>query len=351
MPHDRKLKVLVLPVADVTRASTRVRIHEMKPFLEQAGLDISILPVPKRGDILRSIHSLTRLVSHACKHDVLLVQKKLLKLPATWMLSRLSSTLVFDFDDALHVPHPSILNKPKELKRHKRQTIRFNYLLKRANLVISGNHHLAEYSARFNSRIEIVPSCIDIEKYVYYRRTKLTNHHRPVIFGWIGHGMNLVDFDHLHEILRTTFRQLRGKAVLRVVSSRPLEIKGIDTEFVPWSVDSQFKAMADFDVGLMPLANDERSLGRCGYKAIQYMGLGLPVVCSDVGDASRVVINGETGMVARSPEDWRQAILTLASSSELRERLGAAGGERVAREYSFQSCAPRVASILRGVVD
>jgi glycosyltransferase involved in cell wall biosynthesis len=350
MPRDGKLKVLVLPVAEMTRASSRVRIHEIKPFLEQAGLEVNILPIHKKGAILRSVRSLAALINQARKHDIVLVQKKLLKLPTTWILSHLGPALAFDFDDALHILHPSIIDKPRELKRHERQIQRFKYLLRQSDLVICGNEYLAGFARQFNSFVEIVPSCIDIEMYRRYRQPKQTNIKHPIVFGWIGHDMNLVDFDHLHDVLRSTFSQLQDKAILRVVSSRPLEISGLNTEFVQWTMDGQFEAMAAFDVGLMPLVKNERSLGRCGYKAIQYMGLGLPVLCSNVGDAARVVVNDKTGIVASTPDDWEKAILALTSSRELRERLGAAGRERAAREYSFQACAPQVASLLQSLV-
>lgn len=350
MSHKRKLKVLVLPVADVTRASSRVRIHEIKPFLEQAGLEVNILPIPQEHEFIRSARSMAKLILQARRHDIILVQKKLLKLPTTWLLSRLGPPLAFDFDDALHVPHPSILDKSREINRHARQLARFKYLLKQSKLVICGNDYLANFAIHFNSRVEIVPSCIDIDAYMRHGRSRQPPGERPLIFGWIGHGMNLIDFKHLHDILRKTFNQLQGKATLRIVSSQPLEIAGLDIEFVPWSMDGQFEAMAAFDIGLMPLDGSERSLGRCGYKAIQYMGLGLPVICSHVGDAARVVVNGETGIVANTPDDWGQAILALSSSRELRERLGSAGRERAKREYSFQACAPRVASILKGLI-
>jgi len=80
------------------------------------------------------------------------------------------------------------------------------------------------------------------------------------------------------------------------------------------------------------------------------MRLGPRIICSDVGDAARVVVNGRTGIVASTPVDWGQAILALSSNSELRERLGAAGRKRAEQEYSFQACAPRVASILQNLI-
>ena len=110
--------------------------------------------------------------------------------------------------------------------------------------------------------------------------------------------------------------------------------------------------MADvqaMDIGIMPLPDQTWARGKSGYKLIQYMACGLPVVASPVGGNSELVAHGETGFLATSPEEWRAALTRLLDDPELRKRIGAAGRERVVKEYSLAVHAPRLVELLRSV--
>jgi glycosyltransferase involved in cell wall biosynthesis len=104
-----------------------------------------------------------------------------------------------------------------------------------------------------------------------------------------------------------------------------------------------------FDIGLMPLEDDPWARGKCAYKALQYMAVGTPVVCSPVGMNCEVVQEDETGLLAADLDAWERQIARLIDSPELRERLGAAGRRTVEERYSLAALAPRLAALLEGV--
>ena len=110
-------------------------------------------------------------------------------------------------------------------------------------------------------------------------------------------------------------------------------------------------AIQTMDIGVMPLPDTAWARGKCGYKLIQYMACGLPVVASPVGVNKEIVEHGVNGFIAESDEEWRSAIETLLSDADLRRRMGAAGRKKVEDSYSLQVWGPRVAQMLRRVAD
>jgi glycosyltransferase involved in cell wall biosynthesis len=93
---------------------------------------------------------------------------------------------------------------------------------------------------------------------------------------------------------------------------------------IPWSEAAEGEALADCDVGLAPLADDSWTRGKAGYRCVQYAAAGLPTVASPVGAQCEVVRDGDTGLLAATPESWRAALRRLCSDVALRKRMGAA---------------------------
>ena len=116
---------------------------------------------------------------------------------------------------------------------------------------------------------------------------------------------------------------------------------------VPWREETEATEVSRFDVGVMPLPDEPFERGKCGYKLIQYMACGIPVVASPVGVNRQIVRHGESGFLASTAEEWIQALQLLHGDVALRKRMGAAGRRFFEREYSLQSTAPRLAEILR----
>ena len=114
---------------------------------------------------------------------------------------------------------------------------------------------------------------------------------------------------------------------------------------MPWSEASEISSLQTLDVGVMPLTDGLFERGKCGYKLIQYMACGLPVVASPVGVNKELVKHGVNGFLADSTEDWMQALKTLCNDPALRERMGAAGRRLVEEHYSLEGCAPKFADL------
>jgi len=120
----------------------------------------------------------------------------------------------------------------------------------------------------------------------------------------------------------------------------------IPKEILPWSEDSEVANIQSLDIGIMPLTDGPFEQGKCGYKLVQYMACGLPVVASPVGVNSRIVEHGKTGFLASSSAEWLNSLVMLSQNADLRNDFGMAGRKKVEREYCLQVSAPRLYKIL-----
>src|SRR5439155_8603473 len=130
-----------------------------------------------------------------------------------------------------------------------------------------------------------------------------------------------------------------------------VELPGVPTEIRPWSEEHEARDLHEFDVGLMPLTDIPWSRGKCGFKLIQYMAVGLPVVASPIGVNREIVEPGINGFLAAGMPDWEEALERLAADPALAARLGAAGRAKVERQYCVQVLAPRFVEGVREALE
>jgi glycosyltransferase involved in cell wall biosynthesis len=126
-------------------------------------------------------------------------------------------------------------------------------------------------------------------------------------------------------------------------------LDGVHTECLPWTEATEVDDISRGDIGVMPLLNTPWELGKCGYKLIQYMACGLPVVASPVGVNSAIVEHGRNGFLASDATAWLESLNQLLNSPVLRHQLGQAGRVKVEQQYCLQVTAPRLVQWLQDV--
>jgi glycosyltransferase involved in cell wall biosynthesis len=135
-----------------------------------------------------------------------------------------------------------------------------------------------------------------------------------------------------------------------VIGTPAYEIEGVDVEALQWKSDTELQDLSHIDIGVMPLPNDAWSKGKCGLKALQFMALGIPTICSPVGVNTDIIQDNQNGLLADSEDEWVEKMSQLLTSPEMRERLGNAGRATVEERYSAVTQAPRVYEIFRSVM-
>jgi glycosyltransferase involved in cell wall biosynthesis len=250
--------------------------------------------------------------------------------------------LIFDFDDAVFVPYVSPSNGYLSYLKFPAKT---RTICRLASHVIAGNSYLADYARQVNERVTIVPTTIDIEKYAHEPKGAPCG---PPVIGWSGSYSTVQHLDTLRGALSRLAKEERFR--LRVIGTPSYEIDAVEVEALEWRSQTEVDDLRPIDIGVMPLPDDPWSRGKCGLKALQYMALGIPTVCSPVGVNSEIIRDGANGFIAASEDEWVARLKLLLGSAELRERLGRAGRKTVEATYSAAIQAPRVRDVLESVV-
>jgi glycosyltransferase involved in cell wall biosynthesis len=243
---------------------------------------------------------------------------------------------VFDFDDAIHLRPPVSLNDRAALLKSPEKTAT---ICRMARHVTVGNEFLAAFARESARAVTVIPTTIDTESYRVEPRqaTKL-----PVV-GWTGSGTTV---SYLEAILPSLVRLRREVPFELQIVGAAVGVPEIETTCRPWREATEVEDIRRFDVGLMPLADDDWCRGKCGLKALQYMALGIPPIVSPVGANAEIVTDGVDGFWARDDDEWIDRTLRLLRDPELRTRMGAAARLTVERRFSARVQAPRLARIL-----
>ena len=355
------MRVLALmPSLFDTSPGQRYRLEQWDPLLRERGVEIEYEPFE-----CEQLHSLLyqeglwgrklRLVASGLSRRLGTVRKAaelyvvylfreaaLLGPPIFERLVHQSGVpIVFDFDDAIFVSYRSPANGYLSYLKFAGKT---KTICRIAAHVMVGNPYLAEYARQVNDHVTVIPTTIDTDKYKPLPRAESAV---PVI-GWTGSYSTVQHLDTLRGALlklaqRQSFR-------LRVIGTASYKIPGVEVESSNWKAETELKDLSSIDIGVMPLPNDAWSKGKCGLKALQFMALGIPTICSPVGVNTDIIQDNENGMLADSEDEWVEKMSLLLQSREMRERLGQAGRVTVEESYSAKTQAPRVYDIFKSVV-
>ncbi len=339
-------------------ASTRQRLIQFAPFLAECGLDLSVEPLLPNSalqrlyrtrrrsplGLARAYSSRLRSVVQIDPDNALWIYCELFPYMPGWaerISFRSGAPVIYDFDDAIfhqYDAHPNPLIR-RALGR------KLEALLKGSDLAICGNAYLQAYAARFCRRTELVPTVVDTEVYRPANRAGTGG----TTLGWIGSPST---WTYVRPVL-PVLDQLAAECGLNAVAigAGPDAERSASLTHVAWSAESEVEMLQGMDIGIMPLPDEQWARGKCGYKLIQYMACGLPVIASPVGVNAEIVEHGVNGFLATSEAEWAEAIRQLASDPQLRQRMGAAGRRRVEERYSLHVHGPRVARMVRDVVD
>lgn len=290
--------------------------------------------------LLRDMARRALTVSRVRSYDGVVVYREAALLgPALYeeILARLGIPMVLDFDDAVWLQSGGSINGFFSKLRFPGKTARLCAL---AGSVSVGNEFLAQYARRYSTSVYVVPTTIDLESYHF--QPQLPNNGEFIIL-WSGSQSTLMYLEQLREPIAQLARKRRVR--VRIICNAPPSIRfeGAENEFVPWQEKGEAEELGKAHVGIMPLPDDPFARGKCALKALQYMAVGLPVVLSPVGVNAQVVRHGENGLWARSPQEWFDALNTLAETPELRVRLGREGRKTVETGYTAEIGAARFA--------
>ena len=344
MSNVEGLRLLALVVGDHTTASTRYRVLAYLDAMREAGFmpDVRFEPAPTGGRLRNRLHRLAELVvtTHRPPADLVLVHRRTFPPFFARRLGRAGVPVVWDLDDAVDLPPPSVAERPGLRTRYRRNFIATAEIADRA---ICGNPEIADRLP--HDRFEILPTPVDAHRF----RAAALRPTTELTLGWVGHSDNLAFLEALADPLREVARRVPGLRVI-VAADRPPRLEGIDVEFRRWALATEVSCFEGIRVGMMPLPDTPWTRAKCSFKILQYMALGIPVVASPVGMNREVVTDGVTGLTAERPQDWVEAMTSLLIDADLSRRLAHEGRALVERRFDVAVLAPRFTAILEAVL-
>lgn len=357
-------RVLFLTRYPIEGASSRYRVFQYLPHLERLGVQaetqsfmdtpmyrLSLSPGRTCAKIAATLKATARrlwALRHWGRYDVLYLQRELLPFGGPvverW-LKRRGAVLFFDYDDALFIKKPSRYNRIATALRSGEKT---RALFRLVDCVVAGNAWLRDAAVAAGA-----PRAITLEVAEDTRRIQMHAPHsndQPITIGWLGSPSTVKYLRVIEPVLKRIARnhpQLRWE----IMGGGDFEMDGVEWQLGDWSLEGELKALARFDIGLMPLPPEDWANGKSGGKARTYMAAGVVPVVSAIGYNLELIRHGETGFLCDTPEDWECALRLAIEDAGLRQRIALAARADVERRFDPAGIAADMARVLREVID
>lgn len=348
------LKVLGLSLYGPLAASTRYRLEQYIPGLSEYSIDLQVhhllgdeylrcrfqgkrLPL---ASLIQAGCKRLSLLFHSQKFDAAILYAELFPLMPGWLERQfIKKPYIYDFDDAFYL-------KYKRDKLGIFQPVlgkKVDQVIAGATAVTAGNKGLMSYAKAINKKSFFFPTVVDIEK---YQPAKQVSSEFPFTVGWIGSPSTSHYLSAITHPLSAI--GLEGAVRLVVIGGSAPVIPHVEVIEKKWQEETEIPLINSFDVGIMPLHDDEWARGKCAFKLIQYMACGVPVVASRVG-ANIDVVQPDCGMLVSHTDEWIKALRAMRDQPDLRQKMGNASRNRIKRHYSLQQSISQFAKILHEV--
>ncbi len=360
MSGGNAIRVLALSPIPEEGAGCRFRVSQYIPYLEANGFTVAVEPfytpdffrlVYRPGHFLRKTAGFTKLVRRRLEvvrslqdYDLVLLYREAIPIGPPWIeraIAKRGLPIVLDFDDAIFLRSVSEANRAIAFLKN---PARVAEVIRLSRHVIVGNTFLAEYAKDFNPAVTIVPTVVDTTKFVP-RADRAMPPSGPVV-GWIGSPTTYHYLESMAGLLREAAS--RHQFTLKISGAgKAVRFDGVAVQDVPWSTSREVELFSTCDIGIYPLSDDDWARGKCGFKAIQFMACGVPVVAAAVGVNREIIRDGENGFLASTHGEWATKLERLLTDPALRERFAAAGRRTIEQHYALHVTAPQIERILR----
>ena len=253
-----------------------------------------------------------------------------------WIIKKIfKKKLVYEYDDAVFL---------SDVPRGKTKKV-----IKMSDGVIAGNRYLGDYAKSYCKNTVCIPTSIDTTRYSIEKALAKAENSKVVI-GWIGSFSTLKYMELIKESLSRIAAE--NDIELCIVCNKNLEWNtNIKIKNIPWGLETYLKAICRFDIGIMPLESTDWEKGKCGFKLIQYMGVGIPVVASAVGVNNDLISDSKNGFLAESNEQWYHCLSKLINDVDLRNSMGEKGLALVKERYSVQANSAILIDFYKNIVE
>ena len=247
-----------------------------------------------------------------------------------WIIAKvLRRKYIYDFDDAIWLPNYSETNSRFHWVK---AYWKVNYCMKWAHTISAGNEYLASYARQFNHNVQIIPTTIDTD---HHHNTAVDHQALPTVIGWTGSHTTMRYLDELLPVLKNLEERHEFQFVVISNEDPGFDLKSL--HYVKWQKETEIEDLSKIQIGVMPLQHDIWSEGKCGFKGLQYMSLGMATLMSPVGVNTSIIEHGKNGYLVTSAGEWEEKLELLLTDVALRGQLGHNGQETIRYRYSVEA--------------
>ncbi|TAG89423.1 MAG: glycosyltransferase [Bacteroidetes bacterium] len=239
--------------------------------------------------------------------------------------------IIFDFDDAIWLENTSQENKlVSRLKFHQKT----NLICRWAYKISAGNQYLVDYAKQFNQNVVLNPTTIDTQN---LHNTDLYSVKKDKIFtiGWTGTHSTLFYLDFLWDILKELEQKYTFRMIVIANQKPDIDLKSL--QFINWNKKTEIEDLLKMDIGLMPLTDDKWANGKCGFKALQYMSLGIPTIASPVGVNVDIIQHNENGFLCATKQEWKDILIMFLEKKIIYQQIASKTKQTIVQKYSVLS--------------
>lgn len=341
-------KILFLAHHRIDRSpGQRYRFEQFFDYLETNGIQCYLANIINEKDekalyhsknILKKVRVGVNSFFRRWKHikdiesfDLIVIYREVIPTKSTLFenyISKKNIPIVYDFDDAIWVKDVSDVNKKISFLKDEKKIEKIIPLCKH---ITCGNEYLANYASKFNSNITIIPSTVDTD---IYKPIEKLNKNGQVKIGWVGSHTTVKHFEMITDVYLKLKSKYKDKIDFVLIGDENYHNKQLGIKGLKWENKMEVELFNSFDIGIMPLPNNEWAKGKCGMKGLLYMSVGIPSVMSNVGMNKDIIEHGENGFLPVGEKQWVEILSKLIENKDLRKKIGDKGRETVLKKYS-----------------
>ena len=347
--------LFLVPYPEGEAPSQRFRFEQYFPVLREKGYAYTVEPflsaetwkvLYKRGNTLKKAWGIVQgymgRIKTVCtlhRYDRVFIHREASPIGPPlfeWLIAKVwKKRIIYDFDDAIWLPNTSEQNRiAAKIKWHQK----VGAICRWSHKISCGNQYLANYAASQanGARVIVNPTTIDTR---HHHKQLKEQDSSPIVIGWTGTHSTIKYLKPIEAVLQKLADKY-PQLTIRIISNQPPDLAVARLEYIPWNKEREIEDLLSFHIGLMPLTEDDWSAGKCGFKALQYMALGIPPVVSPVGVNPEIVEHGSTGFIANTEEEWLLYLERLISNPDLRSGMGIKTRLAVSERFSVESNTP-----------
>jgi len=361
----KNLSILFVTYGTKLAPATRYRVYGFLPFLEKEGLDCKVFSIISgfttnlmiKSSMFNSLQKIIYYIQvsiervfRACvvvflagKFDVVFLQRVTFPFGLERLMRMKNKNIIFDIDDSIYMldkEERGLIGCLKKYSKKKEVTS----VLRVSKCAIVENAHIENFVRQYCNDIYVITGPIDsIRNFPKEYKADTKN----IIIGWIGSPSTVLYLDMLKRVLRRL--QEKCDVDIRLIGSGPHSIDGVRFEIIDWSEGTEVFELHKFDIGIMPMPDNEWTRGKVGCKMLQYMANAIPAVVSYTPTNAAIIKNGDNGFLVNSEEEWIEKLSLLVEDPVLRQKIGISGRKTVEEKFSVKVNMPKYIEIFKNV--